>query len=864
MSRTIQSPGVEIRERDLTLRAVTPVGTNIFLAGYAPKGPADEVLQITSTQEFENVYGIPTNPAERYFYYSAKQVLGSSQGNLFVSRLPYGGGSGLGFGSSFGALVYPVQTVVPTTSAIYRNNAYINSALLGGLSATQISTLTAAGFSNGDVTALQTVGITTYIKYSTSKYAALESAYGSTPLLSAGYAAITGSFYSAADTQVTTNLDVTSGSYVLGAPKFFELTREEYNSILDGSAYSWSSTSDTLGNIASISDFGKAGVIVLNKGQSTINNKAEGYYIGLADNTNVEPNTDHNTILKIYTNNLSANSSTGLGLADFTQVPEARLHFTLSATSDSGSNRNNSSISQTIESVAYAFSDSSSRKFDDTLCFGVFKLRSSPYAKDTFQLDSVLDGAYLGSLDYHKNINSQTGGVPKTFYIGNVTSNDINTVVLVNDYISNRTTQGWNDNNGFPTKKVRMMTHAAVDALEGSTTMHQKFGFHLYDVDTMTSNIDYADALFPIGSYSQKTIKGKEIGSVTNKLDRALRRVENDEMFDLDLVIEGGLGTIYATCCANQTQYFDDTETTDGLTEGLNVLITNEEGTVDADYKNVKENYNAVFNIFNNFTSEVRKDCLYIADGLRQIFVKGQNTLISSDPSKSFSQYVYNPLKHLFENANSSYACAYANWVKINDIHAGMNIWMPFSPYAAATMANVDSNYEPWIAPAGFSRGRVNNILAVAIQPKQKERDMLMKVSANAVAFFPNDGINIFGQKTLLRQPSAFDRINVRRLFLYLEKATKKTCKYFVFEPNTTYTRNRVVATLTPIFEKAKNSQGLTDFRIIVDKNNNTDSVISNNELVVDIYIKPVFAAEFILVNFYSVAISTQFNEVVG
>jgi phage tail sheath protein FI len=193
-----------------------------------------------------------------------------------------------------------------------------------------------------------------------------------------------------------------------------------------------------------------------------------------------------------------------------------------------------------------------------------------------------------------------------------------------------------------------------------------------------------------------------------------------------------------------------------------------------------------------------------------------------------------------------------------------MNIWVPFSPYAAADIANVDRDFEPWYAPAGFTRGKITNVLAMAITPKQKERDMMYKININPVAFFPNDGFNIFGQKTLLRQPSAFDRINVRRLFLYLEKATKRTVKYFVFEPNTTFTRNRVLSVLTPIFDIAKNTQGLYDYQIVCDKRNNPPAVIDQNELVIDIYLKPVRAAEFILVNFYATSTGASFSEIIG
>jgi phage tail sheath protein FI len=113
----------------------------------------------------------------------------------------------------------------------------------------------------------------------------------------------------------------------------------------------------------------------------------------------------------------------------------------------------------------------------------------------------------------------------------------------------------------------------------------------------------------------------------------------------------------------------------------------------------------------------------------------------------------------------------------------------------------------------------------------------------------------------LLKTPSAFDRINVRRLFLYLEKATNKTCRYFVFEPNTTFTRNRLVNTISPIFQLAKNTQGCYDYLIVCNETNNKPDTIDDNTLVVDIYIKPVRTAEFILVNFYATKTSQSFNE---
>ncbi|MHA2031648.1 MAG: phage tail sheath C-terminal domain-containing protein, partial [Candidatus Kariarchaeaceae archaeon] len=151
----------------------------------------------------------------------------------------------------------------------------------------------------------------------------------------------------------------------------------------------------------------------------------------------------------------------------------------------------------------------------------------------------------------------------------------------------------------------------------------------------------------------------------------------------------------------------------------------------------------------------------------------------------------------------------------------------------------------------------------VAINPTQKQRDLLYRISTNPVRTIPGIGFTIWGQKTLQKKPSAFDRINVRRLFLVLEKATLQIMRFFVFEPNTTFTRTRVVNTLNPIFEVPKNNEGVQDFLIVCDERNNTPATIDNNELIVDIYIKPVRTAEFILVNFIATRTDQDFNELI-
>jgi phage tail sheath protein FI len=281
-------------------------------------------------------------------------------------------------------------------------------------------------------------------------------------------------------------------------------------------------------------------------------------------------------------------------------------------------------------------------------------------------------------------------------------------------------------------------------------------------------------------------------------------------------------------------------------------------------------NYDAVFDTFKSFSQFARKDNIFIADPLRYIFVQGRNskTLTSKqrEAGVSFSQHIYWPLRHMMTGGskNSSYCVTYANWGFTNDKALNRGVWVPTSGFAAAAMGSTDSNFYPWIAPAGFTRGLLTGLSDLAFYPKQKERDQLYKIGLNPIANFPNEGFAIFGQKTMQAKPSAFDRINVRRLFLYLQKAVMNTVKYFVFEPNTLFTRTQVLNVLRPIFEEVKNTQGLYDYLIVCDDRNNSPDVIDRNELVVDIYIKPTRAAEFILVNFYATRTGQDFSELVS
>lgn len=199
---------------------------------------------------------------------------------------------------------------------------------------------------------------------------------------------------------------------------------------------------------------------------------------------------------------------------------------------------------------------------------------------------------------------------------------------------------------------------------------------------------------------------------------------------------------------------------------------------------------------------------------------------------------------------NTNYACYYYPWCQIPDPDLGRNIWVPPSAVVSAVYSFNDLVAHPWYAPAGLNRGGLDTVIQTERLMTQGDRDNLYIKSVNPIATFPRTGITVFGQKTLQKKQSAFDRINVRRLLIDAKKFIAFTVKYLVFENNTVETRARFIELTDPYFRRVKNQQGLYDYRIIIDESNNTPDVVDRNEMRASIYLKPAKTAEFIIVDF--------------
>ena len=213
-------------------------------------------------------------------------------------------------------------------------------------------------------------------------------------------------------------------------------------------------------------------------------------------------------------------------------------------------------------------------------------------------------------------------------------------------------------------------------------------------------------------------------------------------------------------------------------------------------------------------------------------------------------------------NINSSYAVMDSGYKYQYDRYSDKYRWVPLSGDIAGLCARTDYTADPWFSPGGFNRGQIKNIVKLAFNPGQTDRDALYAAGVNPVVSFPGQGVILYGDKTLLKKPSAFDRINVRRLFIVLEKSVAIAAKYQMFEFNDSFTRAQFKNLVEPFLRDVQGRRGVTDFRVKCDESNNTGEVIDRNEFVADIFIKPNRSVNFITLSFVAARSSVSFEEI--
>jgi hypothetical protein len=242
------------------------------------------------------------------------------------------------------------------------------------------------------------------------------------------------------------------------------------------------------------------------------------------------------------------------------------------------------------------------------------------------------------------------------------------------------------------------------------------------------------------------------------------------------------------------------------------------------------------------FVSPRRSDCVNVTESTATTNIKA-----SADTASS-----------------SSYAFMDANWLYIYDKYNDRYVWVPANGHTAGLAARSDTLRDPWFSPAGFSRGQYLGVTKLAYNPQKANRDTLYKARINPVVTFPGQGTVLFGDKTMLTVPSAFDRINVRRLFIVLEKAISTAAKAQLFEFNDPFTRASFRSAVEPFLREVQSRRGIYDFAVVCDETNNTDAVIDGNQFVASIFIKPARSINFITLNFVAARSGVEFEEIYG
>ena len=248
-----------------------------------------------------------------------------------------------------------------------------------------------------------------------------------------------------------------------------------------------------------------------------------------------------------------------------------------------------------------------------------------------------------------------------------------------------------------------------------------------------------------------------------------------------------------------------------------------------------------------------RQDCVVVTSPNRTAVVNNAASNIVSDTISTTDAFT-----------NTSRVVIDNNYLKVYDKYNDKYRFIPAASSTAGLMAATDLEAAPWFSPAGSRRGAYLGITGLAYTPSKSQRDTLYKASVNPIANIPGQGVLLFGDKTGLRRPSAFDRINVRRLFLTVERAIALAARNVLFEFNDEFTRAEFVNIVEPFLREIQGRRGITDFRVVCDETNNTPAVIDRNEFVASIFIKPARSINYVTLNFVAVRTGVDFEEVVG
>tara|TARA_R110000796_G_scaffold43873_3_gene107512 strand:- start:597 stop:2201 length:1605 start_codon:yes stop_codon:yes gene_type:complete len=310
-----------------------------------------------------------------------------------------------------------------------------------------------------------------------------------------------------------------------------------------------------------------------------------------------------------------------------------------------------------------------------------------------------------------------------------------------------------------------------------------------------------------------------------------------------------------------------DSNASNSFLGGVDTTITTAETLLALDVFNDKDTISVDFMIAPGYASASDQDTV-VDDMVATAGTTRKDCVVITSPASASVIGVADPVTATVADAGayptSSYLFVDNNWLKVYDKYNDKYVNIPAAGATAGIMAASDAEAAPWFSPAGSRRGAYLGVTSLAYTPTKAQRDTLYKAGINPIANLPGQGILLYGDKTHMNRPSAFDRINVRRLFNVVERAIALAARNTLFELNDEFTRAEFVNIVEPFLREIKGRRGITDFRVVCDETNNTGAVVDRNEFIANIFIKPARSINYITLNFVAVRSGVDFEEVAG
>lgn len=844
--RTIEAPGVEWNEIDLSQNTPTITGTVSLVMGFAAKGEDEKPVQPTGASSWQTFFGQPSNEAERYFYAACMKVL-NQNGSLIAAKIPYRNKSK----GKFIAIDYALSELGDYTSFnpegdLSNDIDYFFKDVYD--SANTMVTSIVTSYQQGDD------GQQTLVSSEVSTKVGIDQHFTKAYNFTNGRGAVKISedalnIYRVGQMPEFTETDagdetLTNEQIPIGTFRIVDITR----STLEKDALD----QQTIGIFPVIIGCG-----------NTIPTQ------------NILENDCANSLNRLINYQIPAIQGNGAGRINgyqtYCPILQARNHVYVPGGDDAEAAKVGPDIFSTDEATPVDLTNNeiftggnvdvnSAQLFSgDRDTASLSKDLMSMFPTITVQEDGSVDREFLGKLMV---------AVIRA-YVDPLCANKVNYQVM-ETYVGSPWKDAIDKTTGTSIYLGDLINGTSnyiefYANMEGTDNSRQQNLNDLYFVNFGTPTSDQSSnenngkfaVLTPFTINESK--KYCSFAQIMQSIQSIFAQLSNINAVQIDLVVDAGLSNISQFVSSNHSPV---AATESGYTDDAAINFYDPiKVTWKLQSRNDTLAWRSIYSLYNTFCQTTRKDCMFILDGLRPFCLEGSQKIIrNTKPSNTIDKDIL-PKLNFMAGLNTSYGCGEVTWDYIADDFTGAFFWRPPSIARTGAIIYTDNTANYWDAPAGLTRGIVSDATDIAFNPSNVQAGQIYKKGWNYMINWPADGITVEGQKTLQVKSSAFDRINVRRLFLRLERAVYQAARYFVYELNTATTRQRFLDTVDPLFSTAKIGGGIYDYRLLCDETNNTPTVIDANEMVFDAAIKPSRAAEFIICNFYALRTDGSWSE---